>query len=670
MEGEILGDFKILKEIGRGPLGFLYLGEHKFIKKKFAIKILPDELVEDSEFMVRFESKIAKIAMLDHVNIVKVHNISSCNGVFFIVSDFIGNSHFESTNLSTYLSNLKNRLSECEILSILKMVASALDYIHSKELDGKIMFHGSVKLNNIIIGKIDGVVQHLYLTDTGLNQIIGQGRILSKIYSATAKALEVDSKITGLEGDKIYSSKNTDIGKLTKLHRSFLQNYAFLSPEQKLSGVGDNCGYKSDVYSFGILSYFLLMGYLPEGFFIVPSKSKSIEKFKYNWDILIESTLRQSPDDRPDNLTSILERVATCELKDIESTIDKISNSNVKGEKKKTASTYTSLYAIETNNIDEQLSSVNLYNKPRSLIYEKESEKEIIKSNVDVIENKRPIINQSEFKKLEYDDDPGVIFQSIKVVTSYKSNNQIVENLDPLLCEMIVIKEGEYWRGSSIGARDEKPKHKIIVDSFAIDIHQVTNEQYIRFLELMGCDKESNNNDMILLKESRIKRVSGKLSIESGYAKHPVVGVSWYGAVAYAKWAGKRLPTEAEWEIAASCVADGSLYTFGSHIDRTQANYFNSDTTVVMSYPANSLGLYDVAGNVYEWCEDWYCYNYYEHSLQEPNNPKGPAQGVYRVLRGGCWKSSEEDLRVSHRHRNNPGTMTRTYGFRLAADVL
>ena len=99
------------------------------------------------------------------------------------------------------------------------------------------------------------------------------------------------------------------------------------------------------------------------------------------------------------------------------------------------------------------------------------------------------------------------------------------------------------------------------------------------------------------------------------------------------------------------------------------ANYFSADTTPICSYPPSELGLYDMAGNVYEWCLDWYDYNYYERSVQEPDNPIGPRQGVYRVLRGGCWKSLKEDLRCSRRHRNNPGTVNGTYGFRCAADV-
>jgi formylglycine-generating enzyme required for sulfatase activity len=213
------------------------------------------------------------------------------------------------------------------------------------------------------------------------------------------------------------------------------------------------------------------------------------------------------------------------------------------------------------------------------------------------------------------------------------------------------------------------PRHQVSLDPFAIDIHPVTNEQFARFIEEMGGEKDHHNNDIIRLRESRIKRLGGKITIESGYAKHPVVGVTWYGALAYAKWVGKRLPTEAEWEIAACGGLLDCLYPTGKDIDRSDANFFSSDTTAVMSYPPNGYGLFDMAGNVYEWCHDWYDYHYYNLSLQEPHNPKGPLQGVYRVLRGGCWKSLKEDLRCSHRHRNNPGTVNGTYGFRLAADV-
>jgi formylglycine-generating enzyme required for sulfatase activity len=278
-------------------------------------------------------------------------------------------------------------------------------------------------------------------------------------------------------------------------------------------------------------------------------------------------------------------------------------------------------------------------------------------------------LKPTEITRPQFEPDPGAIFQTENVVVRYQPVIQEAKAIDPIATEMVIIPGGAFFRGSNQGGRDESPRHQIHLDPFALDIHPVTNEQFVRFLEVMGGEKDGNNNDIIRLRESRIKRSGGKLSIESGYAKHPVVGVTWYGACAYARWVGKRLPTEAEWEIAACGGTEDALYPTGATIERSQANFFSADTTAVMSYPANPYGLYDMAGNVYEWCNDWYDFHYYNQSVQEPNNPKGPLQGVYRVLRGGCWKSLKEDMRSAHRHRNNPGAMNGTCGFRCAAEV-
>lgn len=278
-------------------------------------------------------------------------------------------------------------------------------------------------------------------------------------------------------------------------------------------------------------------------------------------------------------------------------------------------------------------------------------------------------IKPGEIARPQYEPDPAAILQTDKTVVAYKPDEADVSDIEPLQTEMVVIEGGSFLRGSNQGARDEMPRHSVDLPSFAIDIHPITNEQFVRFLRVMGGEKDVDNHDIIRLRDSRIRKNAGKLTIESGYAKHPVVGVTWYGAMAYAKWVGKRLPTEAEWEIAACGGHEGACYPSGENMERSQANFFSSDTTAVKSYPANGAGLYDMAGNVYEWCSDWYGYHYYETSMQEPASPRGPMQGVYRVLRGGCWKSLKEDMRCSHRHRNNPGSMNSTYGFRCAADV-
>ena len=702
MDKETLGDFRIISQIGKGPLGDLYLGEHKFMKKRYAIKVLPSELVSNEDFLERFEKKIGHVCQLEHLNLAKVHTVSSQDGVYYLVTDYIADPYGESTNLSSYLSSLNKRLSEDEVYSILRQVAYALDYIHSVRMDEKSMSHGGLKLNNILVGKFKDDVPHIYLTDVGLSSVIGAGAVLTKTLAVVAAALEVSPGVNGLEGKKRFASQSTDASKLTKLHRSFLQNYAFLAPEQKLGANGSD-GPKSDVYAFGILSYFLLMGYLPEGYFKMPSTQG--HDYKRDWDLLVQATLRQNPADRPDSLTALLKQIEQKELSDVEPQIKRIASEEFEAPIKKeplqklppkpileepkvqSKQPTPPYYANDSvlSSLEQQLTQtgsvtrVNPIAKPQVKKVESipQREEQVVSATATLTkeqqeqeqEEKQVLIKPSELKKLEYEEDPGAIFKAPKVVESYKPQKKEIRDVEPIMTDMLVCDGGEYMRGSNIGARDEKPRHKIVIESFAIDIHPVTNEQFVRFLDVMGSEKNGDNNDMILLKESRIKRVGGKLIIESGYTKHPVVGVSWYGACAYAKWIGKRLPTEAEWEIAASLGKEDNVYPCGREIERSGANFFSSDTTPVMSYPPNESGLYDMAGNVYEWCEDWYGYNYYETSIHEPNSPTGPVQGVYRVLRGGCWKSLVEDMRCSHRHRNNPGTMNRTYGFRLAADV-
>jgi formylglycine-generating enzyme required for sulfatase activity len=254
-------------------------------------------------------------------------------------------------------------------------------------------------------------------------------------------------------------------------------------------------------------------------------------------------------------------------------------------------------------------------------------------------------------------------------IKEYAPEKRDLKGVVPSFSEVAHITEGVYYRGSNQGCRDEIPRHPVRIGSFIIDVHPVTNEQFVRFLDFLGDEKDHQNHDIIRLRDSRIKRTAGRFSIERGYGRHPVVGVTWYGAMGYCKWVGKRLPTEAEWEAACCGGLEHPTYPTGEDIEKTQANFFSSDTTAVMSYPPNGYGIYDMAGNVYEWCSDWYEYNYYEYSAQEPDFPKGPIQGVYRVLRGGCWKSLKEDLRCSKRHRNNPGAANGTYGFRCAQDA-
>ncbi len=130
MDKSTLGDYAIIKQIGQGTLGSVFLAEHRFVKKQFILKVLPEELATDRNFIQRFEKDIAFLATLDHPNIVKVHNVSFSEGYYFLVLDCIVDCFGETTNLTPYLSVNKQSLNENEIYDLLLQVASALDYGH------------------------------------------------------------------------------------------------------------------------------------------------------------------------------------------------------------------------------------------------------------------------------------------------------------------------------------------------------------------------------------------------------------------------------------------------------------------------------------------------------------------------------------------------------------
>lgn len=638
MEQRQLGDYNIIKTIGQGTLGVVYLAEHRFMKRQYVLKVLPEELATDRGFIQRFEEEVAALSTLEHPNIVKIHNISFGQGQYFLVTDCIVDALGETTNLAQYCLAFGRQLDEEEIYQILKQVAEPLDYAHSKKIGNRPLVHRSLKLNNILVGKGRNGIE-IFLSDFGLSRIIGTGAVLTRTYKNVAEALGIGSQITAQKaGLDRYPNPPIDNQKLIPLHTSFLQNYAFLAPEQKRLDSPYQVDPKTDAYAFGVLAYFLLMNELPEGIFDMPSARG---QYKYNWDQLLNSCLQYHPNKRPELLSGLLESIRR-EEPAIESLPEPLP----------------SQLAVKFR-VEEPLVEAMA---PVTVAHEEEI---TARANVTL----KPHFHVPQLERPKTDMDPAAMLQVDSTVKVYHPELRDVSNIKPMLTDMVVVRGGLFFRGSQDGNRDEMPRHQISLSSFAIDIHPTTNEQFVRFLEVMGGEKDSHHNDIIRLRDSRIKRSGGKLSIESGYAKHPVVGVTWYGAVAYAKWMGKRLPTEAEWEIAARGGCEPGLYPTGEDIEKTQANFFSSDTTAVMSYAPNGYNIYDMAGNVYEWCHDWYGYNYYEISMQEPENPQGPLQGVYRVLRGGCWKSLKEDLRCSRRHRNNPGTVNGTYGFRCAADV-
>jgi len=203
--------------------------------------------------------------------------------------------------------------------------------------------------------------------------------------------------------------------------------------------------------------------------------------------------------------------------------------------------------------------------------------------------------------------------------------------------------------GSDTGKEDESPQQEVILDAYNIDIYPVTNAEYKKFVDATGHKPPRNWKNG---------------TYPEGKADHPVVWVTWYDAQAYAEWVGKRLPTEAEWEKAARGT-DGRIYPWGNEFDKNKCNSREAgikDTVPVGSYPDNAspFGVYDMAGNVWEWTADWY--DAYRGSLYEFNR----FGEKYKVLRGGSWYDGADFVRCSARNSADPNFSFSTIGFRCA----
>jgi formylglycine-generating enzyme required for sulfatase activity len=203
----------------------------------------------------------------------------------------------------------------------------------------------------------------------------------------------------------------------------------------------------------------------------------------------------------------------------------------------------------------------------------------------------------------------------------------------------------------------------VTLDAYYIDATEVTNAEYAQCVAAGACTAPSSSGS----------NLHDPYYGNPAYDDYPVIYVSWENASGYCAWAGKRLPTEAEWEMAASGPGDDPRYLpWGMDVGCSYANYASGtppcvgDTSEVGAYPtgASPYGVLDMAGNVAEWVSDWYDVNYYGSSPY--SNPQGPASGTYRVVRGGSWGSYQSAITVWERASALPGEANNTIGFRCA----
>ena len=256
--------------------------------------------------------------------------------------------------------------------------------------------------------------------------------------------------------------------------------------------------------------------------------------------------------------------------------------------------------------------------------------------------------------------------------------------------EMVYIPAGTFVMGSESSAaqKDEQPQREIFLDSYWIYQNPVTNQQFTVFVEMTGYKTTAEYIGKSWIFENGSRQVTGAywLAPEGGNSgvmgrlDHPVVHISYDDAVSYCEWAGGRLPTEAEWEKAARGET-GHTYPWGDapvtgekanfcdrgcpmdYADRAMDDGFARTSPVGRFMSGKSVyGAQDMVGNVWEWVADWYGRNYYASGSTD--NPAGPADGEYRVIRGGSWVSSAKYLRASYRNWSDPDDTSNDHGFR------
>ncbi len=659
--GETIMDRYVVEgELGRGGMGVVYKCLDKLGKIEVALKALPPELSHDENAMEDIRDNFALVEKLNHPNIANVKQIEhdKTTGTYYLIMELA-----PGETLRTYMRRKRKEradITAADIIPVLSQVASALDYAHTKKV-----LHRDVKPENIMIDK-DGEVK---LLDFGL------------AYKIRTSLSRVSQVMQGTSGTGPY-----------------------MSPEQWRA---KKQGPASDQYALGVIAYELLSGELPfessetsvlrEA--VLNESAEPIESISANEQAAIDKAMSKNAQ----------ERYATCG--------DFIEALSGKMHEEEATKVEAARLAEEAHIVEERRLEEEAHRRTEearrkaqeleeaNVAYEKEMEQ--IRVVREVEEAQRKAEAEREIKRRQLNgrkekEAAGaasattlarwfwVIVIFIGLVcgkyawSEYNENKSTVTQVEPyssrartpsdskqltsktfyvngVTLEMMPIKAGTFMMGSPTseqGRYDNETQHRVtLTKDFYIGKYEVTQEQW---KAVMGNNPSSFKGD-----------------------KRPVENVSWNDAQEFIKKLNQmgvapagmkfRLPSEAEWEYACRA-GTNTRFSFGDSVSTGKMNYswlvtewnFYGSTKDVGSYAPNAWGLYDMHGNVYEWCEDWYG----GYSGGAETDPKGgPASGDYRVLRGGCWYDYARYCRSASRGGDAPSSRNYYIGFRLVCSA-
>ncbi len=652
-----LAKYRAVELLGKGGFGTVYRAIDTTLDREVALKVLHPQLVADPTFVERFRTEAKIIAALRHPNVVGVYELGEEAGRLFIAMEYMPGGMLKD------LLAQRGRLSFDETLTILQQVCAGLDAAHAEG-----MLHRDIKPGNILFDKRGNAV----VGDFGLARAMQ----LSSTASASSSA--------GGVGTPFYKAPELWNGKPPA------------SPA-------------TDVYALACMTYEMLTGHmLFDGDTPAVVMTQHVlhgPDFGANWpptdapqglSEVIQRGLARNPEERYvtakafgeglNQLTIATQRAAEAErlLKEAEDqtrrdvkTNDQRTTKERRGQQAPVGITGQQRRAVE--------SDVKRYAADPPVVPHRELQKRTLQTTEasNSTENKtapkarRSVVILWVVSSISVLIVISLIFTTSratvptlppKSVASLQPTNTLEPTITPTLgigsrqvtardsMTSLYIPAGPFTMGGD--GNNERPTHTVFLDAFWIDQTEVTNAMYAKCVAAEACSAPWSSESQS--RNSYYDDVS--------FEHYPVIHISWYDAKSYCKWAGRRLPTEAEWEKSARGDEERE-YPWGSTVPENDWLNFNGvagDTAAVGEHPidASPYGALDMAGNVREWVADWYSEKYY--IISPPKNPSGPSLGTYRVQRGGAWYYGASAARTSFRDKGSPSDQSVSLGFRCA----
>ena len=619
--------YQLLEQIGQGGMALVYKAFDEKLNRIVAIKVIRKDAFGDSELkkiIKRFNQEAKALGKLHHPNILNIHDYGIYDNLPYMVMEYVPGLSLKKIN---ELLDLKRTI------EIVSSMAGALSYAHKNGI-----IHRDVKPSNILI-QSDGSP---LLSDFGIAKVLS----------------DEDLTLTG-----------TSVGMGTP---------EYMAPEQGTSARIDE---RTDIYSLGVVFYELLVGEKP-----------------YNGTtplaILLQQINDPIPDPRsmnpeiPDEIVNIITRALAKDPEQRYQSMDQMNadifafcNKNElflpsmnhhisvtqKQEEPDNCIDNNSKSLPKRNKIFTRILVIFLFfmfmvvffitaNKAQDNIKDEVKDKEVTISDTNV---EMMPIKVAETESVQENLRNQITSEEREINPTEISSTQ-VQNRSIDGMAQVRIAGGEYKVGWDYGNTDEAPIHTVILTPYWIDKYEVTNQMYQTCVDSGACS----------LPKTMASAIRSDYYSNDEFINYPVINIDWNQANDYCNWVGGRLPTEAEWEVAANCGIN-QKYPWGNTSPNENLSNFQNvigDTTSVGSYDTNNkCELLDMAGNVAEWVNDWYSPEYY--SVNEAwTNPMGLEYGAKKVLRGGAWNSDSWEVRSTFRDSASPDSSGIVIGFRCVID--